>query len=77
LLFADRQGSMRTDSHTEAERLLSIPEVAVKLNLSISSVRRLIAQGDIPAVKLGRAPNSSVRVYPSELACWLDSGEAA
>jgi len=60
-------------SANEHGRLLAVPEVAVRTGLGISTVRRKIAQGEIPAVRLGSKPGSSVRVDENELERWLYS----
>jgi excisionase family DNA binding protein len=64
---------MAADAHTEHERLMSIPEVATRLNLSIGHVRRLIRQGEIPALRLSSRPGSSLRIDSEELEAWLRS----
>jgi excisionase family DNA binding protein len=51
--------------------LLSLPEVAARLNVSEATVRRKIEAGDIPAVRLGTGPQAPVRVDPDELERWL------
>jgi excisionase family DNA binding protein len=59
-------------STSERERpLLTIPEAAERLNLSTSTVRRRIWDGEIPAVRLGLGPQAPVRVDPDELEVWL------
>jgi excisionase family DNA binding protein len=50
--------------------LLTLREVAAILHLSVRQVRRLIALGKIPAVRLGD-PGASVRVDRAELERWL------
>jgi excisionase family DNA binding protein len=45
------------------ERLLTIPETALALNISIKSVRRCIKASEIAVVRVGR----SVRIHPKEL----------
>jgi excisionase family DNA binding protein len=60
-------------STNEHGRLLAVPEVAVRTGLGISTVRRKIAQGEIPAVRLGSKAGSSVRVDERELERWLYS----
>lgn len=53
------------------EPLLSIREVAEQLGVSEKKIRRLIASGELPALRLGRRQRSAVRVDPAELAHWL------
>jgi excisionase family DNA binding protein len=53
--------------------LLSVPEVAERLAVSSSTVRRLIASGSLPAVRIG----GQVRVDRSELFAYVFGPEAA
>jgi excisionase family DNA binding protein len=55
---------------TTQPELLTIREVAAVLKLSPRQVRRLIALGKLPAVRLGD-PGASVRVDRAELEAWL------
>lgn len=65
---------MGANAYKEQEQpLMSIAEVAVRLNLSIGHVRRLIHSGEIPAVRTSSRPGSSFRVDPRELEAWLRS----
>ena len=48
--------------------LLTVAETAAKLNVSEKTVRRLIAKGSLPALRVGGA----VRIDPVELEFWLD-----
>ena len=48
--------------------LLTAAEAAVTLNLSVRSVRRLIADKRLPIVRIGRA----VRIRPEALAALID-----
>ncbi len=43
----------------------------MRLGVSAPTIRRRIASGELRAVKLGRAPNSVVRVSRESLAEWL------
>jgi excisionase family DNA binding protein len=56
---------MATDA--QARPLLTVAQVAERLNLSTKQVRRRIASGDLPAVKLGPEPGAHVRVDEREL----------
>ena len=47
---------------------LKVPEVAKELRIARSRAYELVANGTIPAVKIGR----SVRVSRRELECWLE-----
>ena len=46
------------------DAMVSMKEAATKLNLSVSTVRRMIGRGELQAVRLGR----QVRILPS----WID-----
>jgi excisionase family DNA binding protein len=50
---------------------LTVAEVAMEVGLSAPTVRRRIADGELPAHKLGTGRNSAVRVSRAELAKWL------
>jgi len=50
-------------SPSSVERLLTVPEVAQKLNLSTRTVWRLIDDGRLSCVRIGR----SVRIEPQAL----------
>lgn len=56
---------MGTDVQTP--RLLTVREVADRLGLSTKQVRRRIAAGDLPAVRLGLERNAQLRVDEQEL----------
>ncbi|MEQ9145452.1 MAG: helix-turn-helix domain-containing protein [Parvibaculaceae bacterium] len=51
-------------------RLLTVSEAAKQLSLSDRTVRRMIASGDLPAVRLGRA----VRVRQEDVFFLVRSG---
>ena len=53
-------------------RALTIPEVAEALRVSVPTVRRLIAGGELPAVQVGR----QWRVHPDVLDAWLREADA-
>jgi excisionase family DNA binding protein len=53
------------------QRLLSVAETAAKLNVSEKTVRRLIATGHLPALRVAGV----VRVDPDELQRWLYGSE--
>ena len=55
----------------ETSRLLTVAEVAERLGQSPLTVRRKIRRGVIPAVKLGKAAPSHLRVDERELEAWL------
>lgn len=47
--------------------LMTIPEVAERLQVSIKTIRRWIASGDLPTVRLG----SQIRIQPKDLDIFL------
>jgi excisionase family DNA binding protein len=61
---------MGTD--VQAPRLLTVRAVAHWMGLSTKQVRRRIASGDLPAVRLGPEPNAQLRVSADELEAWLE-----
>lgn len=70
--------NLKRDRHREGmstvvqtRPLLTLEQVAERLNVSTRTVRRLIDRG-LPAVQLG-GPGTSVRVDAAELAAWLYS----
>lgn len=52
----------------QQHKWLKIPEVAAELRIARSRAYELVADGEIPAVKIGR----SVRVSRKELDRWLE-----
>ena len=52
----------------EQHEWLKVPEVAAELRIARSRAYELVADGEIPAVKIGR----SVRVSRKELNTWLE-----
>src|SRR5881296_1666036 len=61
----------RMSADTQVRRLLTIREVAARLSLSESTVRRRIEMGELPAHRLGSGPQPPVRVDPDELEAWI------
>jgi excisionase family DNA binding protein len=60
--------------------LLTVAEVARLARVSERTVRRRIASGELPAIKVGTTPRAPVRIDPAELAAFVAShpaGEAA
>ncbi len=51
-------------------RWLTVKETASRLGLHEITVRRKIAQGDLPALQLG-GPGTAIRVPEDELEQWL------
>jgi excisionase family DNA binding protein len=64
---------MLTEAHRE---LLTVKETAQLLGLHPMTVRKMIAQGRLPALQLG-GPGTSVRVPADELEQWLYGPEDA
>src|SRR4051812_6800831 len=62
---------MRSDE-TQVDELLSVGRVSQRLACTTGLVYRLIASGDLPAVRLG-AVGASLRVNGRELEGWLHS----
>jgi excisionase family DNA binding protein len=58
---------------TEQPRLLRLPEAAARLDVSVETLRRRIAAGDIAAVRLGPSDRHPLRVSESELARFIGS----
>jgi len=59
------------DETSSPPLLITIPEVAKRLNLGKTKVYELIWKENLPVQKFGRA----VRVLPSELQQWLERRE--
>lgn len=51
-------------------RLLTVLDVAARLNVSESTVRRLIADDELPSLQLG-GKRKAVRIDESEFVAWL------
>ena len=49
--------------------LLTVQETAERLAVSVDTVRRLIARGELPALKVGK----QIRLDPLELEKWVRS----
>jgi excisionase family DNA binding protein len=54
------------------DRLLTVKQTAVRLGYSESTVRRWIAGGQLPALRLGEGEQSPLRVSNAELEEWLE-----
>jgi excisionase family DNA binding protein len=59
--------------HEQARAYLTIPEAALLLRCSAPTIRRRIASGELPAVKLGSAPNAGIRIPRAAFEAWLYS----
>lgn len=51
------------------DQLLTLDQVAAKLQVSMSTVRRLLDRGELKAVRIGR----SLRVRPADLAAYIEA----
>ncbi len=60
-------------SATAPPKLLTVEQVADRLQVSRWSVYRRVAEGQLPAMKLGDGPRSPIRVDADELDQWLRS----
>jgi len=49
-------------THVPARPLLTVPEVADRLRVSVKTVRRRIESGELPAVRIGTGIRAPVRV---------------
>jgi excisionase family DNA binding protein len=56
---------------SERKRLLRINEVAERLGVSPSTVRRLLGNGELPWLRLN-GPGSSIRIPEDKLEQWLE-----
>lgn len=61
---------MSAEAHALPE-LLTPPEAAAALRVSVPTLRRLIVRGDLSAVKLGATAGASVRIRADELERFL------
>lgn len=59
----ENQGEI-LDDHDDQDRslLLTVKQAAAEISCSEAHVRRLIASGDLPAIRLGEGPRSPYRV---------------
>jgi excisionase family DNA binding protein len=58
------------------KRWISVPEVALYLGLHVSTVRRMVANGSIPASRLkGRKRRSIIRIDKPDLDRLLESSK--
>ena len=59
--------TVKTDRQRRAEELMSVEDVAKRLDVSIKTVRRLISKGEIEVYRIGR----QLRVSEGDLAHYL------
>jgi len=57
----------------QLEPLLTVDDVAKVLRLSLRTIRRLIAEGKLPVVRIGRA----IRIRPQAVEAFLEGLERA
>ena len=58
-------------SEPQLRELMTVQDVAARLNLSDSTVYAMMRKGEIPAVKIG----SQWRVDPARLDSWIDNAD--
>ena len=56
---------------TQDDRLLKIADVAKRLAVSVTTVRRLIAAGKLQTVRIGRA----LRIRPDDLEAYIENSK--
>ena len=57
----------------EDTNLLTVAETARRLRQSEVTVRRKIADGSLPALKIGTGPRAPIRVDAAELEAWISA----
>jgi excisionase family DNA binding protein len=65
---------MGTSGNERKPVLIDIPTAAVRLGIGISTLRRKIAAGEVPAYRMG-GPGTAIRLDPVELDAWLRAPE--
>ena len=60
-------------AHVPVPPMMSIEEVARFLNLSVTTVRRLVARGSLPCYRIGRL----LRFIPGDVFRWLEARKEA
>jgi len=68
LAFVDRQVQNRRDMKAQIHEWLTVPEAAEELRIPRTRCYELIAQGELPAIRLGER---SIRVNRAELERFL------
>ncbi len=61
--------TMSTNKQQRA--LLTVPQAAERLAQGVSTIRRKISAGELPAIRLGTGPQAPVRIDPEDLDAWL------
>lgn len=65
-------------SSDQTTRLLTLTEASRTVPCSVSTLRRRIREGTLPAVRIGPSDNSPIRIHPRDLNAWLfDEGDDA
>ncbi len=72
-MVASRTVASTLETPQETANLLTVAQVAQRLNVSLWTAYRKIESGEIPAVRLGTSKRSLIRVDPRELDDWLRS----
>jgi excisionase family DNA binding protein len=57
--------------------MLNYKQAAELLGVNERTIYNLIRRGDLRASKLGRSPNSPVRIDPADLAAYLEATKAS
>jgi excisionase family DNA binding protein len=65
---------MAIEAQGQPPQLIDIPTAAARLGLGITTVRRKIKAGEIPAYRLG-GPGTVIRIDPLELDAWVRGPE--
>lgn len=64
---------MTNETRNEIGQLLTIADLADRLQLAEVTIRKKLARGEIPHVRIGRA----IRFRPEDIDAWLDDQRAA
>lgn len=59
----------------EQSELLKLPEAARRANVSVTTMRRRVLAGDVPAVRLGPTDRHPIRVPADALEAWIFEGD--
>lgn len=65
--MAVRRDAAAVSTIDQQQAMMTISEVAGVLHVHPTTVRRLIARGDLPAARLGTGTRARVRVDPEDL----------
>jgi excisionase family DNA binding protein len=60
-----------------SQELLTVRDVAERLNVSVDTVRRYVRRGDLPIVRLGSGPAAPIRIRPDAVTRFIRNGEEA